>query len=379
MNQFNYSSVLCSLLFFIPVMSFAGHEVSAGIESKVSIREIEKDSLKKDSSQPSTFVAIPIVYYTPETRWAFGVGAVYTFFPQSQRDGYRPSQFQLGAVYTLENQLLLYLPWTIYWGRDKHRFQGEIGYYDYFYRYFGLGSATEIADKESYTAVYNRIFGDYQYQFFPNLYLGVKVFMDYYYDVGYENTGELRFTDFPDVNGGTILREGFSLRYDSRDNIYYPKSGEFIQSEILFSAESLGSVSDYMTFDVDIAAYRSWHDFILAGNIFYEGRYGNIPLNDMAILGGSNRLRGYYKGRFRGKQAAGYQVELRKMIWWRLGLSAFYSQGTVIDKGLNGAWPWSYGGGIRFTVDKENKLNLRVEYAIGEDNTGFYFTVGEAF
>ncbi len=40
---------------------------------------------------------------------------------------------------------------------------------------------------------------------------------------------------------------------------------------------------------------------------------------------------------------------------------------------------YSYGGGLRVMLSKSEKLNLRLDYGIGEQSSGFYFQLGEAF
>jgi hypothetical protein len=41
---------------------------------------------------------------------------------------------------------------------------------------------------------------------------------------------------------------------------------------------------------------------------------------------------------------------------------------------------YNYGFGFRFLVDKKERTNLRMDYAIGKDgNNGFYVSFGESF
>jgi hypothetical protein len=41
---------------------------------------------------------------------------------------------------------------------------------------------------------------------------------------------------------------------------------------------------------------------------------------------------------------------------------------------------WNAGMGLRFLVDKQDRTNLRFDYAVGQDgNRGFYFSFGESF
>jgi hypothetical protein len=37
------------------------------------------------------------------------------------------------------------------------------------------------------------------------------------------------------------------------------------------------------------------------------------------------------------------------------------------------------GAGLRFRIDRKEKLNLRLDLALGKNSQAIYFTVGEAF
>jgi hypothetical protein len=102
----------------------------------------------------------------------------------------------------------------------------------------------------------------------------------------------------------------------------------------------------------------------------------------MGLLGGYRRLRGYYEGRFRENCMALVQAEYRYMFWWRLGLVAFGSAGLVAhtpgEMAINNT-RFAGGGGLRFSLDRKHKINLRAEYAWGKNSSGAYLTIGEAF
>ncbi|NJL73774.1 MAG: hypothetical protein HC892_00795 [Saprospiraceae bacterium] len=87
-----------------------------------------------DTSSQTSFIVLPIVYYTPETSWAFGGASAYVFSLPGQR--IPNSQIQLGGAYTLEKQLLTYLSYRIYY-KEWNTF-GELGYYRYTYRFLVL-------------------------------------------------------------------------------------------------------------------------------------------------------------------------------------------------------------------------------------------------
>ena len=123
---------------------------------------------------------------------------------------------------------------------------------------------------------------------------------------------------------------------------------------------------------------------MLAFQGYYSGNLGDeIPIRSIATLGGSNRMRGYYEGRFRDKQMLVLQSEARLPVYKRFGAVVFGGLGdvgkTIGDFSLADL-KYSYGGGLRFAVNKTEKLNIRIDYGItGNGSSGLYFQLGEAF
>ena len=48
------------------------------------------------------------------------------------------------------------------------------------------------------------------------------------------------------------------------------------------------------------------------------------------------------------------------------------------DFDLNG-WHWAAGGGIRFAVNEEERINLRFDTGVTAEGTNYYLAIGEAF
>ena len=93
-------------------------------------------------------------------------------------------------------------------------------------------------------------------------------------------------------------------------------------------------------------------------------------------------MRGYYEGRYRDKNMIVFQMEHRMPVWWRFGMVGFLGFGDVSDTIRNFAlkeFKHSIGFGIRYLLNPEEKLNIRLDYAFGKDTSGFYITWFEAF
>ena len=101
------------------------------------------------------------------------------------------------------------------------------------------------------------------------------------------------------------------------------------------------------------------------------------------MLGGEDKMRGYYKGALRDHVLVDCQLEYRLPIWNIFGMTAFVGTGRVAesysDVSPDGFW-LSYGLGVRIRVDTKHNTNLRFDCGFGPDGVnGFYINFAEAF
>ena len=115
---------------------------------------------------------------------------------------------------------------------------------------------------------------------------------------------------------------------------------------------------------------------------FYSGvGIGDLSFNQQFIVGG-NDIRGYTQGEYRGNNVLAAQLEYRLNLPYRLGLVGFAGVATVLDA-LNeeddGRLLPGVGGGFRVTVEKETNFNIGMDVAVGREDWGVYFRLGESF
>ena len=101
----------------------------------------------------------------------------------------------------------------------------------------------------------------------------------------------------------------------------------------------------------------------------------------LPTIGGTDRMRGYYKGRYRDNNALSMQIELRQHVWEMFGAAVWAGAANVWGKGtgfnLKHTLP-NAGVGIRFKMQR-NTL-LRLDFGIGKNGqNGFVFGLNEAF
>lgn len=338
-----------------------------------------------DSSeqQRNRLIALPLVFLTPETSWGFGAASVYTFRLKGEPSISRPSQLQLGGAYTLENQLLLYLPFQVFAQEERYNVYGELGYYRYNYFFFGIGNVPVDAQGELFGLAYPRIRLNAARRTLGDWYLGLRYQLDdmRVYDLA---PGGLLETGEPTGNsGGLFSALGPLALLDKRDNVFYPVEGHYLELGVLQSGQLWGSDFDFTKVIVDARKYwGNGKESVLALNAYLELNSGQPPFTHLALVGGTRRMRGYYEGRFRDRQMAVLQGEYRFPLFWRLKGTVFGGLANVADRPIDfqlSNTRWATGLGLRFLLLKAEKAHVRLDYGFGRNTSGFYLTVGEAF
>lgn len=326
---------------------------------------------------------LPIVFFTPETDWAGGAVSLVTFRFKDEPESSRGSQFQFGGAYTQRDQLLLYLPFQLYKNNEKFYAFGELGYYKYSYRFFGVGSDLPDENEELYSVDFPRIRLNFTQLVRPKWYVGVRYWYDGYDIVQVEEEGLLDRGEITGENGGNVSSLGFISLYDSRNNYNYPTSGTYLEVLALPNYKITGSDFEFTRYSIDYVTYLSKQKNVLALNLYGASTVGDPPFNELGLIGGLRRMRGFFEGRFRDRNIALAQVEYRRELFWKFGMVAFAGIGTVAstisDYSLSNV-KRSGGVGIRFRLDDNEKINVRCDFGYGQDgNSGVYLTIGEAF
>ena len=183
-------------------------------------------------------------------------------------------------------------------------------------------------------------------------------------------------------NGGNLFGAGFNFIWDGRDNLFYPTSGHFQSIKFIIYPEP----SDYVftSFEVDVRYFKKlFKNQVLATNLYIHSVSSDAPFYKLPALGGQNRMRGYFNGRYRDHNYMTLQMEYRQYFWKKLGFVAFGGFGDVGSEITDLSFKelkYSFGGGLRYLFNKKENVNLRMDIGIGQDgSTGIYFGIEEAF
>ncbi len=341
-----------------------------------------------DVANPQLLV-YPTLAYAPETSWEFGLSGLYVYYANRDTSN-RLSEINGFTFLTLENQYGLWFDHAIYSDRNTWFFLGRMRLQSFPLFYHGIGMQTPksyIAQVEvNQIAIKERILR----QLHNNLFIGFEI--DYQRLSGvnfiWEESNEASF-DFPlGSNGLSSIGLGFGLVHDDRHNVLNVRKGLFSEQAILHYDALWGSTYTFTSYLSDTRLYRPiGKQNVLAMQLFGQFNTGDVPFNQLALMGGESIMRGYYYGRYRDKNQVATQIEFRFLpipfhFTNRIGAAVFAGTGTVFEQ-WNEVNPsnfvFSGGAGLRFLLFPKKDIWTRLDFAFTKEGNGIYLFIGEAF
>ncbi len=318
---------------------------------------------------------MPAFGFTPETGTYVGLVTLGTFHAGSDslnRLSFTKAEFN----YTWKKQYIIDLGWEIYTPGEHRYTRGRLTFTDYPDLYYGRGEDNGLTDEISYSS--RRTTGEacWLFSLGDDLFTGVVLRAQQYSGIHGEKTGrygELR----PSATAGL----GWRLLRDRRDRPLNPGKGMYLEGTL---SGNIWESNQYIKAGLDWRKYHTWQEkHTLALRVLTWITLGPAPFYDLSLLGGDSQVRGYYTGRYRENNLISLQTEYRGVIWRRWGWACFgglsklnHSLGKLDRDYLRP----NYGGGLRFLIDRNEKINLRIDYARGtRGSDGFYISFGEAF
>lgn len=349
------------------------------------------NSLVSDTSDISRpqFLVYPTLAYSPETSWEIGLSSLYVYFAKRDTTN-RLSEISGFTFITLENQYGLWFDHALYSHKSKWFFLGKLKFQSFPLLYYGIGidtpadyvarvDANQILIKER---VLRKIYKD--------LFLGLEFDYQRLSNVDFVITDpEKTPVDLPmGSEGSDNLGLGIGLVHDNRHNVLNVREGFFSELAFLHYNRAWGSTFNFTSIISDTRVYRPiGENNVLAAQLLGQFSSGEVPFNQLALMGGESIMRGYYLGRFRDNNQIATQIEYRFLpipfgFTDRLGAVVFVGTGTVFDELRNMDFSKlvvSGGAGIRFLLFPKKDIYTRLDVAFTNEGTGFYIFIGEAF
>lgn len=370
---------------FLPFILASGISFSAYGQKKLIDKFL---SDKKDTTRASSFLPLPVVAYSQETGFEFGVLPVYAFYTDRSDTLTRSSTISGLASFTTEKQSSFYIKSDIWMPDNRYHFTTEIRYKDFPVNFYGVGSNTLESNKEFIDQRLFRIKWEAEKRF-DRSFTGLTLSYEKYQFTDRERGGVYPAGVF-DADGGKVFFAGISQIVDNRNSNTYPTDGFYLKLNYSYAPDLFGgnNFKGRQT-KIDIRNFRNLNKKTVLGiNGVYQTIQGTrAPFYLMPQLGNDMIMRGYYTGRYRDQNLMALQAEVRYRFISRFGAAAFLAGGTVYSNrnlSLKNLKP-ALGAGLRYFYDIDRGLSVRADYAVGEKRTGekrqngFYLSLGEAF
>jgi hypothetical protein len=330
--------------------------------------------------KPHSLLPLPVVFHTPETDWAGGAAVLHSY---RRRPEGRPTVSGGNVVYTEKGQLSAEWSTDGYLADGRYGVSGEIAYLRFPDVFYGIGNATAEADRETFTDRSTRFSLEARRRIVPGLYVGVGYELRNSAVLEAEDGRQLASGGVTGSAGGLASGIGLTVARDTRDNVLNPTRGSFHTASTVRFGRAAGGDFDMTRYTLDLRRYfpvLDGHVFGLQG--YLRSARGDAPFQMLSRLGGQNIMRGTYQGRYRDRHLVAAQAEYRAQVRPRIGVVAFAGAGQVADR-LDalalGDLHYSVGGGLRFMINRQERMNLRFDFGRGRGASGTYITAGESF
>ena len=337
------------------------------------------DANKPKENKPFDFSIIGGPHYSSDTKFGIGLVAAGLYRTNMADTITPPSDVAVYADATTSMFFKLGIKGTHIWPYDRRRLHYDINFSSVKTDFWGIGYDMDVNDdnQSKYKYLNSQAEVNYMWQVVPSLFIGPMATFDYINGRDFEK---------PELWEGEASRTfnfgvGFTIQYDSRDFLTNASRGIYARLDQRFNPRFLLNKYAFSLTELEFDYYHHvWRDATIAFHYHSRFTYGNTPWGLLSTLGGSESMRGYFEGRYRDKSAMDACLELRQHIWRRNGIALWVGAGTVFPK--FSALRWSkvlpnYGIGYRWEFKK--RVNVRLDLGFGRHQTGFIFSINEAF
>jgi outer membrane protein assembly factor BamA len=318
------------------------------------------------------FAGMPMINYDPSIKWNFAALA-NVFFKVSPKDTVSPLSMAGAMVGYTTNKTWYWALYTrMYLDNDNYRI--SIGYGDASvnFQYYEELAGMFI----DFNSVYDALYIEAQRRVYKRWYLGAK-FVKLETKTLYDLQGEL-----PEPVISNMNNLGFVIARDTRDFIYNPHGGSMLNLKTGYYRDAWGSDYKFDNYEFDFTKF--WgvaEDKVMVGRLSAFIASGDVPFEGQHVVKRDD-MRGYTNGKHRANQVYTIQTEYRWNFYKRWGMVAFGGIATAVDNPsdltFSGLLP-SIGTGIRFMAVPSEKINVGIDVAVGKEDWGLYFRIGEAF
>jgi outer membrane protein assembly factor BamA len=331
------------------------------------------------------FVAAPVVYYTPETRLAWGIVGIHYFRFGAAPPTSRLSHYRFNLIRTQKKQSIAQIDYAVYLPGDRFLLDGQAKYSYYPDRFYGIGNRAPEEMREDFTSSNWRLQLNLQRRWGDSFYAGAHLETCSLSMRERESDGQLTGGRIAGGGGGSVTGLGLFAKWDSRDNTFSPAKGTYVSLFINRFSPLFGGDFAYSQASLDARGYfRLGRGQVAAVQGIFRSLQGEAPFNLLPMFGGLNLMRGYYEGRYRDRHMLAIQAEYRRPVSGRFGICGFAGIAQVQPRAsrlsLSG-FHAAGGVGLRYKFNRRENLNIRLDagFAGPAGAPAFYLTFAEAF
>jgi len=324
------------------------------------------------------FLVIPTIITEPAVGYGGSAAAIYFHSSYSAKSGPPSMSGILGGG--TENGTWMAGAFHVgYWNHDRIRYMGAVVRVNANLGYYGQGIVDEIEDEpvnlnlDAWSVIQqikfrigdSNFFGGGRYLYFNT-----------------DNTFEFP-VDIPEFEGtefSSTLSEATALiNFDSRNNIFSPTKGFFVELSGTYSDTWIGGDDLYGRISVKMIGYMPVNKELVLG-VRHESTYslGNIPFYARPIV----FLRGAPLMKYQNNNATVMEAEVNWNLYKRWTLVGFTGMGNAFsdfesfNKGKSVA---SVGTGFRYLIARKFGAQMGMDFAKSTDDFAFYIVFGSGW
>ncbi|GAB3539872.1 BamA/TamA family outer membrane protein [Pontibacter brevis] len=337
-------------------------------------------------SQPQ-FLNYPTLAYSPETSLEVGLSSLYVYYAKKDTAN-RLSEINGFTFYTLEHQYGIWFDHALYSDKNKWFSLGRLRFQSFPLLYHGIGPDSPDEYLALVEANQLQVKERVMHRVRPNLYIGAELDFQRLSAVEFKSASDVPVAEPTGSRGSTNLGLGMGIIYDNRHNVLNVREGLFSELAFISYDRLWGSDFNFTSIVSDSRIYKPMgKSNVLAAQLLGQFNVGDVPFNQMALLGGESIMCGYYLGRFRDNNQLAAQVEYRFLplpfsFSKRIGAAVFASTGTVFPDFQNldaRDLKVAGGGGLRYLLFPKKDIFTRADVAFTREGPGFYIFIGESF
>ncbi len=337
------------------------------------------------SSAKPRLLFYPTIGFSPETRWEFGASGLVVFHYNNDTT-LRLSEISAFGFYTEMKQLGLWMDHAIYGKNNNILALGKIRLQNYPLKYYGIGNNNHKQPLAVVPAHYYSIRERLVYRLGGNLFTGLE--LDYQHLTNsqflWEESIASQNPTLPrGANGSRNLGVGMGLLWDSRHNILNVREGFLAEVAFLHYGNFFSESFPMNTLFLDGRYFHAVKkNQVLALQVLGQFSSGEVPFNQLSLMGGEMMMRGMYLGKYRDKQYLAAQAEYRFLPFGfskRLGGAVFAGIGSVSSTFPTENYKLTGGAGLRYLLFPKKDIFTRLDVGFEKHGYGIYFYIGEAF